>query len=60
LNRTGGQSEADKWFDGIIGFMKDKGSLQTVPDPKAFITDDYMKMVQSDPKLRAFANSGSD
>lgn len=57
MNRAGGQSEVDKWFDGIIGFMKDKGSLQTAPDPKTFITDDYMKMVQSDPKLRAFANS---
>ena len=60
MNRAGGSSEADKWFDGIIAFMKDKGSLQTAPDPKSFITDEYMRMVQSDPKLRAFANSSSD
>lgn len=57
---SGSDSQADKWFDGIIAFMKGKGSLQTAPDPKDFITDKYMKMVQDDPKLRAFANSSSD
>ena len=60
MNRAGGTSDVDKWFTGIIGFMKDKGSLQSAPDPKDFITDKYMKMVQDDPQLRAFANSSSD
>lgn len=57
---NGSPSEADKWFTAIIAFMKDKGSLQTVPSTQDFITDKYMKMVQDDPKLRAFANSSSD
>jgi ABC-type nitrate/sulfonate/bicarbonate transport system substrate-binding protein len=57
---NGSTSDVDKWFAGIISFMKDKGSLQTTPDPKAFITEKYMKMVQDDPKLRAFANSSAD
>jgi ABC-type nitrate/sulfonate/bicarbonate transport system substrate-binding protein len=57
---NGSPSEVDKWFSGIITFMKSKGSLQTVPKPQEFITAKYMKMVQDDPKLRAFANSSSD
>ncbi|HEY1728878.1 MAG TPA: ABC transporter substrate-binding protein [Candidatus Baltobacteraceae bacterium] len=57
MHRSGGQSDADKWFDGIITFMKDKGSIQAAPDTRSFITDQYMQMVQNDPKLRAFANS---
>ena len=56
---NGSPSDVDKWFAGIITFMKDKGSLQTVPDPKDFITDTYMKMVQDNPQLRAFANSSN-
>jgi NitT/TauT family transport system substrate-binding protein len=57
MHRSAGQSDADKWFDGIITFMKDKGSIQGAPDTRSFITDQYMQMVQNDPKLRAFANS---
>lgn len=57
MHGTGDTSEVDKWFNGIIAFMKDKGSIQSTPDPKDFITDRYMQMVQSDPQLRAFANS---
>jgi len=57
MHRSGGESDADKWFDGIITFMKDKGSIQSAPDTRSFITDQYMQMVQNDPKLRAFANS---
>ncbi len=57
---SGSPSSVDRWFAGIIAFMKGKGSLQTVPKPQEFITAKYMKMVQDDPKLRAFANSSSD
>jgi hypothetical protein len=28
-----------------------------VPDTKVFITDQFMKMVDADPKLKAFANA---
>jgi NitT/TauT family transport system substrate-binding protein len=59
MNRAGGASDADKWFAGIVDFMKSKGSIQDSPDPKTFITDAYMQMVDKDPKLKAFANSAN-
>jgi len=55
----GSSSDVDRWFHGIVGFMMDKGSIQTAPDPTTFITDEYMKLVDKDPKLRAFANSSN-
>ncbi len=36
--------------------MKGAGSIPDVPAAKSYITDEYMKMVESDPKLKAFAN----
>ena len=36
--------------------MKGAGTLPEVPAASRFITDEYMKMVDSDPKLKAFAN----
>ena len=31
------------------------GTLPQAPDPKKFVTDEYLKMVAADPKLKAFA-----
>lgn len=59
MNRAAGASQVDKWFDGISGFMKSKGSIQAIPDPKTFITDKYMRMIQTNARLRAFANSSN-
>src|SRR5215211_2103888 len=55
MNRSGGASEVDKWFGEIGKFMVEVGTLPQAPDVKAFITDEYLKMVAADPKLRAFA-----
>lgn len=33
--------------------------IKSVPDPKTNITNKYLKMVQDDPKLRAFVAEGS-
>jgi NitT/TauT family transport system substrate-binding protein len=56
LNRVSGTSPADGWFTKIGDFMKAAGSIPDVPAAKSYITDEYMKMVESDPKLKAFAN----
>ena len=56
MNRGGGNSEMDGWFTKIADFMKASGSVQEAPAAKSFITDEYMKMVQADPKLAEFAN----
>jgi len=56
MARSGGDSEVDKWFAGIGEVMRANGTFPEAPKPSAFITDEYMKMVDRDPKLKAFAN----
>lgn len=56
MDRAGGASQVDGWMTKIGEFMKGAGSIQDVPAAKAYITDDFMKMVNSDAKLREFAN----
>ena len=50
-------SQMDEWFEKIGEFMKASGSVPQVPAPATFITDEYLKKVQADPKLRAFADN---
>ena len=56
MNRAGGASSADGWFTRIGDFMKGAGSIPDVPAAKSYIDDAFLKMVNSDPKLQAFAN----
>jgi ABC-type nitrate/sulfonate/bicarbonate transport system substrate-binding protein len=55
MNRSAGPSPADGWFTKIGEFMNGAGSIPDVPATKSYITDEYMKMVENDPKLKAFA-----
>ncbi|MDE2370682.1 MAG: ABC transporter substrate-binding protein [Burkholderiales bacterium] len=55
MDRARGNSDADVWFGQIAIFMRGTGAIQTVPPTADFVTDAYMKRVQADPKLRAFA-----
>jgi NitT/TauT family transport system substrate-binding protein len=57
LDRSSGRSTADDWYTKLGEFLKSVGTLQEVPDTKTFITDEYMKRVAANPKLRAFANA---
>jgi NitT/TauT family transport system substrate-binding protein len=57
MNRAGGPSDVDKWLTQIAEFMKSAGTLADPPATTRFVTDEYMKMVDGDPKLKAFANS---
>lgn len=56
MDRARGASDVDKWFAGIGDFMKANGTFPEAPQPASFITDEYLKMVDRDPKLKAFAN----
>ena len=56
MNRGGGTSDVDKWLTSIGEFMKANGTFAEVPQAKAFITDEYLRMVDRDPKLKEFAN----
>jgi NitT/TauT family transport system substrate-binding protein len=55
MDRSKGASEVDRWLTDIGKFMVDVGTLPQAPDVKTFVTNDYMKMVAADPKLKAFA-----
>ena len=55
MDRSKGESQVDQWLGNISKFMVDVGTLPKAPDVKTFVTDEYMKMVASDPKLKAFA-----
>jgi NitT/TauT family transport system substrate-binding protein len=57
LDRSGGASEADKWYQQLGAYLNSTGTISELPDTKNFITDQYMKMVDADPKLKAFANA---
>lgn len=56
MDRAKGPSEMDRWFTDIAKFMHAAGSLSTVPAAHSYITDTYMKRVEADPKLAAFAS----
>lgn len=55
MDRSGGASQVDDWMGKIASFMTEVGTLPRAPDPKTFVTDEHMKRVGSDQKLRAFA-----
>ena len=56
MKRSGGASEVDGWFQKIGAFMQANGTFAQAPAPDKFITDEYMKRVDADPKLKAYAN----
>ena len=52
-------SRADTTMTTIAGFMKEVGSLradEALPDAKVYVTDEYLRLVERDPQLKAFAN----
>ena len=56
MNRSGGASEVDGWMTKISDFMKASGTLPESPVASSYVTDQYMKLVEADPKLKEFAN----
>jgi ABC-type nitrate/sulfonate/bicarbonate transport system substrate-binding protein len=56
MDRSGGSSEVDKWLTGIGEFMRANGTFPEAPATRSFVTDEYLRMVDRDPKLKAFAN----
>ena len=56
LDRSKGASLADQWYSRLGEYLKSTGTIASAPDTKSFITEEYMKRVAADPRLRAFAN----
>ena len=57
MDRGAGNSQVDAWFAQISVFMRETGAMPTIPQVQDFVTGEYMSLVQSDPKLRDFANN---
>lgn len=58
FDRSKGASRADTAMIVITAFMKEVGSLrpdEPAPDVKSYVTDEYLKLIGRDPKLKAFA-----
>lgn len=55
MARASGASAVDGWFAEIGKFITEVGTIPANPEAKSYITDDYMKRVAADPKLKAFA-----
>jgi ABC-type nitrate/sulfonate/bicarbonate transport system substrate-binding protein len=55
MSRTGGASTVDGWFSEIGTFLTEVGTVSANPDPKTYITSDFLVRLAADPKLRAFA-----
>jgi sulfonate transport system substrate-binding protein len=62
FHRAGGASKADTTMNTIAGFIKHVGALrpdEALPDPKTYVTDEYLELVDHDPALKAFANNSN-
>jgi len=57
MDRSKGASQVDQWMTQIQEFLKSVGTIQNVQPASEYVTDQYMKMVAADPKLKAFADS---
>ena len=49
-------SQVDGWFTSLSNFIRETGAVQQVPAVRDFVTDEFLNLVQADPKLREFAN----
>ena len=56
LSRSAGKSSADTRFEALAGYLTGVGTIQEMPDPKSYITDEYLRLVDKSPTLRQFAN----
>jgi len=59
FGRSAQPSKAETTMGTIANFMKEVGSLradEAMPDPKSYVTDEYLQLIDRDPVLKAFAN----
>src|SRR5947207_3210768 len=56
MDRSKGASQVDQWMTQIAEFMKGAGTLPEAPAASAYVSDEYMRLVDRDPKLKEFAN----
>lgn len=57
MDRSAGPSQVDQWFQGLGAFLQQVGTVPNPPAAAAFITDEPLRRVAADPRLRAFAQN---
>jgi NitT/TauT family transport system substrate-binding protein len=57
MDRAKGASEVDTWMTQISEFLMGVGTISEVKPAQSYISDEFMRMVDRDPKLKAFANN---
>lgn len=57
MARGANPSTVDGWLGEIGKFITEVGTIPASPDVKSYITDEFMKKVAADPKLKAFATA---
>jgi len=55
MSRGSSASTVDGWFGEIGKFIAEVGTIPSNPDVKSYITDEFMKRVAADARLKAFA-----
>jgi NitT/TauT family transport system substrate-binding protein len=55
LDRSKGASTADGWYSKLGAYLTSTGAIQAAPDTRTYVTDEFMKRVAADAKLKAFA-----
>lgn len=55
MSRANGPSQADRWYEGLSAFMAQVGTVQNPPAPSSYLSDDVLRRIAADPRLRAFA-----
>ena len=56
---AGAPAPTSEWWNEVGTFMVSVGVISKIPDPKATVSEKFLKMVDSDPKLKAFATKFS-
>ncbi len=52
----GSNSQVDAWYAQLSVFIRETGAVPQIPVVADFVTDEYLKLVSADPKLREFSN----
>lgn len=57
FDRASGRSTVDGWLTSLGAYLVSTGTLQQAPEPATFVTDEVLKRIAADARLRAFAEN---
>lgn len=54
FDRSNGKSEVDNWYEAVSGFLIENNVIDQNPTVDSYITDKYLKMVETNETLREY------